>query len=42
MYGIFAGIWYFAPTSKSISERKTGGFMPEYFSLQMNKYININ
>lgn len=35
MYGIFAGIWYLAAGSKSLSERKNGGFIPEYFSLKI-------
>lgn len=34
MYGILAGIWNFAPGSKSISERSTGGLMPPYRSLK--------
>lgn len=33
MYGILAGIWNFAPGSKSISDRSTGGLIPPYFSL---------
>jgi hypothetical protein len=31
---MFAATWYFEPGSKSISDRKTGGFMPENFSLK--------
>lgn len=34
MYGTLAGMWYLAPGSKSSSERNTGGFIPEYCSLQ--------
>jgi hypothetical protein len=31
---MFAAMWYFEPGSKSISDRKTGGFIPENFSLK--------
>src|SRR5271163_3094307 len=30
MYGTFAAIWYFAPGSKSASERSSGGAIPSY------------
>src|SRR3990167_1179613 len=30
MYGTFAGTWYFAPASKSVAARATGGAMPWY------------
>lgn len=33
MYGILAGTWYFAPGSKSNSDRSTGGLIPPYRSL---------
>lgn len=34
MYGILAGTWYFAPGSKSNSDRSTGGLIPPYRSLR--------
>lgn len=30
---MFAGIWYFAPGSKSSSDLRTGGLIPMYCSL---------
>ena len=30
MYGVFAGTWYFAPGSKSVAARATGGTTPWY------------
>jgi hypothetical protein len=35
-------MWYFDPGSKSISDLKTGGFIPEYFSLQDNDVHILN
>lgn len=38
MYGMLAGMWYFAPGSKSISDLSSGGFIPPNCSLKINIY----
>lgn len=40
MYGVFPGMWYFAPGSKSSSVRTTGGDIPWYPHLKHWEHQN--